>query len=481
MKTKNLTRFLALLLALLLPGAVLLTAGLCIPAQFGHTFLGALAPKYERLIAFEEPKIVVVGGSSVAFGLDSPLLEELIGRPVINFGLYASLGTKVMLDLSRAGINEGDIIILAPEIEKQTLSLYFNPESTWQAVEACPAMLTHIAPEDLGAMYGGFFDYLGSKFTFFRDGTPDPDGVYNSRNFNSYGDISYDRPYNTMLLGYDPNMQIVLSRETVDPEFIDYVNEYAAFAEKKGASVYYSFPPMNEAALAEDTNEATIYDFYDYLSRNLDCPVISNPEDYIYESGYFFDTNFHLNESGIVLRTAALAADLRRVMGDPTPVDVELPPAPEKPVVETPSTGDTVDRNAMAAYFTYSDVEGGLMVSGVTDEGKKLTSITVPASYEGKPVLAIAENTFSGCTALQEIVIYDNVKQYFDGAFRGASSLSRVVMYYATAESVLVGEKLFDGAPDTVKLYYPDQDSFANFVSDYFWGTLFSDRMDLLS
>ena len=134
MKKFNLIKFAALLLAALVPAIALIAAGALIPAQYELTFLGALAPKYERLNAIEEPKVILVGGSSTAFGLDSALLEESVGMPVVNFGLYATLGTKLMLDLSRDGIGEGDIVVLAPEIDAQTLSLYFNAESTWQAV-----------------------------------------------------------------------------------------------------------------------------------------------------------------------------------------------------------------------------------------------------------------------------------------------------------------------------------------------------------
>jgi len=135
-QVKNWIKLIALTLAVLIPfGAILGITAFAKPV-YGQTFLGELAPKYERLNAIDEPKVIIVGGSSVAFGLDSKLLEQHIGMPVVNFGLYATLGTKVMLDLSRAGIHAGDIIVLAPEMDAQTLSLYFNPESTWQAVEA---------------------------------------------------------------------------------------------------------------------------------------------------------------------------------------------------------------------------------------------------------------------------------------------------------------------------------------------------------
>ena len=96
-------------LVLLLPIGVVAGMAFGLPAQYSNTFLGEMAVKFDRLTSVEEPKVVVVGGSSVAFGLDSAALEEAVGRPVVNYGLYATLGTKYMIDTSKAGIGEGDI------------------------------------------------------------------------------------------------------------------------------------------------------------------------------------------------------------------------------------------------------------------------------------------------------------------------------------------------------------------------------------
>ena len=147
-QVKNWIKLIALTLAVLIPfGAILGVAAFAKPV-YGQTFLGELAPKYERLNAIDEPKVIVVGGSSVAFGLDSALLEQHVGMPVVNFGLYATLGTKIMIDLSKANINEGDIVVLAPEMDAQTLSLYFNAEAALQGMESDWNMLRYIKKED---------------------------------------------------------------------------------------------------------------------------------------------------------------------------------------------------------------------------------------------------------------------------------------------------------------------------------------------
>ena len=107
---KKIIPIVAAILVIVLPLGILLGMLFLVPPQYSNVFVGALDEKFERLTSIDEDKIIVVGGSSVAFGLDSELMEKYTGMPVVNFGLYAALGTKVMLDLSRPGIKEGDIV-----------------------------------------------------------------------------------------------------------------------------------------------------------------------------------------------------------------------------------------------------------------------------------------------------------------------------------------------------------------------------------
>ncbi|MDE7384896.1 MAG: hypothetical protein K2M84_03955, partial [Anaeroplasmataceae bacterium] len=104
--------------------------------QYDNTYLAELKDKISLLKNTKEKKIILVGGSSLPFGIRSDLIEqELPEYKVVNFGLYATLGTKAMMDLSKINIQEGDIVILSPELNSQTYSLYFNPKSILQALD----------------------------------------------------------------------------------------------------------------------------------------------------------------------------------------------------------------------------------------------------------------------------------------------------------------------------------------------------------
>ena len=139
----------------------------------------------------------------------------------------------------------------------------------------------------------------------------------------------------------DPSNRINLTPDIVDAEFIDYVNEYIEYCELQGADVYFSYCPMNERGLAEGSDAAALHK---HLLEVLDCPIISNVDDYIYEAGYFYDTNYHLNDSGVIAHTVNLTKDILLELGIPTRVAVEVPAAPQLPMADVVWFGE--DENA---------------------------------------------------------------------------------------------------------------------------------------
>ena len=142
---------------------------------------------------------MIIGGSSVAFGIDSAEIEGATGMKVVNFGLYATLGTKLMTDLARDFIKKGDIVIFSPEIDSQTLSLYFNAESAWQGIGSDLSMLAHVGHDDLGALAGGLPGYLAKLWEYALDGRkavflidPGDEGPVGVHGFETFAGVMED-------------------------------------------------------------------------------------------------------------------------------------------------------------------------------------------------------------------------------------------------------------------------------------------------
>ncbi len=451
---------------------------------YDETFVGELGDKYDRLNNFDEPKIIVVGGSSVAFGLDSAMIQEELGYKVVNFGLYADLGTKMMMDLSKSNIGEGDIIILAPEMNSQTLSLYFNGDTAMQALDGNWDMLFHIGSEDYGSLIGASLKFAQNKLSYLiKNERPANEGAYKKENFDAFGDNVYDRPYNIMtgvqnVITLNFNANFSDSRKTDYEEYIEYVNKYVHYAERKGATVYFSFCPMNEAAMSSENTTRSINSFYDNLCENLECKVISNVYDYILDEGYFFDSEFHLNNAGVTVRTVRLIDDIKRQIGDSsiTMPELELPEPPGYKPIEG-EDGEEGTENFVFELFERGDKEY-YRVIGLSDAGKQLEELTIPNNYQGVAVVEIAADAFKGCTNLKTLILGDNISSLQAYAFRGADSLTAVyvpddkgpndisVPYKADANTPLAT----DGCNPALKIYV-GKDKYNAFTSgvNYIW------------
>ncbi|MBO5879649.1 MAG: hypothetical protein J6Q68_03775 [Clostridia bacterium] len=448
-------------IAIISPFVSVLSLALFLPSQFDESFVGALDEKVELLAATEEEKIVIIGGSSVAFGYDSSIIEKYAEMPVINFGLYAALGTKLMLDLSRPHIKAGDVVIIAPELDAQTLSLYFNSDATLRALDGSPSLYRYVDSEHYFSLLGASWGFLSDKIRYMMGASPEYSGVYNSKSFGERGDITYPRPENTMSLYYDPNTEITLTSDILSSDFVEYLNGYIEELRKVGADVYFEFCPMN--SLAVRSSEEEISAFAEYLKENINCTFIGSIRDYIYDPAYFYDTNFHLNSAGAVMHTVNVTRDLLLELSIPKAVVDTVPAPPPLPEADVRFFDD--DENAR--YFTYEKLtDGSYMITGILPEYKNMTELTLPLGYDTYKVSAIGKSAFSG-SSLKKLVIPENTNINFiaNGAFLGASSLSEMWIYYPHEEKIMPPVDFVGTASDFV-VYVPEGSTYS---LGYYW------------
>ena len=440
---------------------------------FDNYFVAALGDKYERLHSVKEPKLVVVGGSSVAFGLDSELLGRYTGREVVNFGLYATLGSKVMLDLSEDGLVAGDIVVFAPEPEAGTMSLFFGAEAVWQAIDVYPALFDLIPEGDKEKLYAEFADYKDDKDKYSAGVIPNPPGVYNRKSFNEFGDIAVERPYNLMAKGYDSNTTFSFDTGIISDDFIDYFNAYATRLAEKGVTVYFSFCPINELALEEGVDGERLSAYQSYLDERLVCPIISDIEDYVMEWGYFYDTNMHLNDAGVTVRTNMLIKDVLRAEGVNDYLALENPAAPGKESGNEFIGGD----NTYLDYFILQPTElgDGLEIVGVTDLARENTDseIVIPYHNGEKMIVSIAADVLGEIPNLVGVRFGENMASIADGVFRGCDELKYIIIdFEPTKCSVSIPN---DGNPDGFLLDCPNEIQIKatkdeEFQGHYTWG-----------
>ncbi|MCQ2413879.1 MAG: hypothetical protein MJ082_03665 [Clostridia bacterium] len=501
---KTFTRIIAGFLAILLPFLLMLSAAFLTPAVYDETFVGALKTKTDRLNSVEGEKIVIVGGSSVAFGINSELIEKYTDMPVVNFGLYAALGTKIMIDLSKQGISKGDVVILAPEMDPQTLSLYFNADTALKATDGSPEILLHLDPDNFFSCFASSFRFATGKMKHIMAGTKasvDRTSAYAAEHINEYGDLDFTRQKNIMSTFYDTTTPIALDESVMSREFIDYINDYVDYCEKKGATVYFGFCPMNELAvqytdeIKEGMSETEIrrlktayYDaFEEFLTDNLKCPLLGSVADNVMGPGYFYDSNFHLNDYGVMAHTVRFIKDLASEMDMNVKV-TEVVPA--EPVITADFDYDgPEDENCK--YFTFKrdfnttlGIELGYIVTGLTDLGKTQTNLTIPVAYNGIRVNVLGENALAGGITKKLIlpkefenfiprnekgdVLERGVFNFADNCLAGANNLTEIWLYdryEATVKPTMTFGKSLEG----ITFYIPQGAAYNN---GYDWGQL---------
>ena len=420
MDKRTVRRIVATALAVILAEqGFFLICGFGLPVQFGDTFMGELKSKYERLKETSGKRIVLVGGSGVAFDCDSALMDDFFpSYEIVNFGMYAGLGTKAVMDLSENYIHEGDIVILSPEQSEQTFSDYFNGEYMWQAADGAFGMLRDLKSENFEAMLGNFPRFALEKLNYVMKGQkPQTDSIYQKKSFNTYGDIELDTCRENILPnGYDVNQKVRFTEDVVQPEFMDYMNDWAKRLEKKGAVVWYRYCPVNKLSV-EDMDDLAAYDVF--LRQKLDFPVIGNPENSLMEAEWFFDTNFHLNQPGKEVNTVQLIRDMKAILGDDRAVTVELPEKPHR------TWGDV---SAETRIWTAKDSE----------------------TYQGE----------------ETIVIPENVTQIEDYAFSNCAGLKQIVLEQKDPSKCIVGQHLLDGTGAEILVPQMSVDSYKR---NYFW------------
>ena len=452
MKTKVAKLLLALCLAALLPLSLLL-AGLTMPSYYSDSYYAELAPMVQRLRKTEGKKLIILGNSDVAFGLDGALMEQLLSEKgydytVCPFGLYAAVGTSAMLELSNAYLHEGDLVIVVVEPVSETLSSYFGANAFWKCAEDAPELLFQVNNSQRAALLGSYTGYLQERYAYFRDGSaPLVQGVYAKASFNERCDMIYDRDGNQMALGYDTSEPINFSLLSVEEDFAEQVSVYCSAAEKVGASVCLSFSPMNRSAVVDASTD--ILDGYFWLvNRAFPCPVISDPGDYMLDSGWFYDSNFHLNSAGAVVRTVKLTEDVLAYLGCYQAVDYELPPMPAPIAKQVENVGD-------ADRFTYTALGDGAgwLISGLTEKGQTQTALTVPSAYEGKPVVGFTADALSQASNLEELTLPSSIETLPDNLFSFCGKLTRLILLH-TDVPCGVSEHSFDGA-DQLRIFVP--------------------------
>ncbi len=247
-------------------------------------------------------RIVLVGGSNLALGVNSGRLSKEIGKPVVNMGLHAGLGLSFVLNEAQAGVRAGDTIILSIEYflgdgDKRLQSQLVDVnKDAYQYVDPDPFSIVRLYTAQLQrCLSSGFYKAIGSD---------KKDPIYRRNAFTADGDL-------TVHWGLPPADELTgFYRFTENYDLgIERINQFIEKAHSKGCIIYFTYPAYPTVAYKQ--NKGAIDELAVQFKQRLKCPVLGTPQMALLPKSYFFDTMYHLTKEGTQQRTQLLAHLLR--------------------------------------------------------------------------------------------------------------------------------------------------------------------------
>lgn len=285
---------------------LLLIAQMLVMSRFAHDDrLGSVVDKHRRLQELSSPRLILVGGSNLAYGVNSERLARLTGRNVVNMSVQGSLGARFMVAEVAENIRPGDVVYVALEYEhffrlpidgEATLLrlLTVNPELLRYVTLSQVAKLVPVVPEVLKE---------NTESLAFQVINPLRRRPNLRFQFDQYGDFvgHKDRTGPPLRLG-QPAKSLNMQRELVA-----LLADFERKASAAGARVVFGYPSVAQSMASPPMVRQV-------ESALAGMKVAGRPADFTYPDSYFYDTGYHLLYAHRDERTDRLASDLMKAL-----------------------------------------------------------------------------------------------------------------------------------------------------------------------
>ena len=292
------------------------------PAYSGNYF-DIFQDKYDRLLSLKDKKkIVLFSGSSTRFGYDSEMIDRAFpDYEVVNMGVFAYSPALPQLELIRACMKAGDILLDSPEFDAANRQFCYQKEldyATFAMMESNYDAFARLDLREYTQVFTAFSAYQAAREDMERKSYDicaadyDEDGHETEESsYNEYGDYVLYRPNSTKegpIYGLPVNYTVnAFPQDT----YIDSINaEFQKFMDE-GIKVYFTYSPRNKYALSKESTEEERARLHEYFKSQLHIPVISELEDSLYTGIYLYGTDNHLSTEGAQIRTERVIRDLK--------------------------------------------------------------------------------------------------------------------------------------------------------------------------
>lgn len=268
--------------------------------------------KVELMEMTQQPRIIFIGGSNTAFGINSKTIADSLQCNVVNFGFHAGLGIVFPIENCLQYIKKGDVVVMQLEYgnffdggngEPETYPVFVK-STNWRYVHQLNfaqwcKVVSGMPRENIKGIVRLLRYPIRKSFDTPANGAT---FKYLKSGFNEYGDeVSH--------LNYPPkNINIYGEREkrTVNKEFMEWLNDMITKYEQAGASVII-LPPVCVKSYFNISYNDNIGD----ALRSIHHSYIVSPSSMALDDSCSFDTGWHMNDAGIKQNTAHIIKVLK--------------------------------------------------------------------------------------------------------------------------------------------------------------------------
>lgn len=283
---------------------------------YSGSYYATFADKYDRLLSLADTqKLVLFSGSSARFGYDSAAPDAALPHyEVVNMGVFAYTNALPQLELIRAQMRHGDLLLLSPEFD--AAKRQFCTTNAFDDAFFCMAEADYDIVARLNLQqYSGVFSALGSYLQTRADMAArsyavspsdlDEDGnAVDTPSYNEYGDYVLYRPD---AADDTPIYGLPVDYTTASFPYDTYIApanaEFDRFA-ADGVRVYLTYSPRNSRAVSADSTPEAVAALDAYFRENLDVVFLTPLQDSLMPGRYFYGTDNHLSTNGVTMRTA---------------------------------------------------------------------------------------------------------------------------------------------------------------------------------
>lgn len=303
---KTFIRNLALFLFCTMVFAGMIVLFLPNPAIQGN-ILYANRDKQARLQTLPSPKVIIVGGSNASMGINSAVLQDSLGLPIVNMAIHGGLGLFFMMNEVLPYVKPGDKVVLLPDYSQFFgKTAYGEVELAALMIDANPEASRYVPLKQKMLLFKKTIEYAISKIKFpvnsiqmyFLKRTPD-NWVYRRTSANEYGDINIH--WNKPKIAYG-SFELEDSLP-INEEVISRINTFKTEVEKRNA-FFYLLPPCMET-----TSFKKLKPTITRIGQKLEQSHLVDTyeaEKFSYPDSLCFDHPFHL-------RGAAVEENSRRI------------------------------------------------------------------------------------------------------------------------------------------------------------------------